>query len=78
MATLQELRSQRELVYAAYQKALTSQEYTVGQGVTARRNRRADFEALRTELAELDGRIARAEFAANPRARRILYLRPRA
>ena len=74
--TLQELKDQRALVYAAYTEALKSQEYQVGQGGTARRNRRADFEQLRLELQRLDSEIARMETAANPAVRRVRYLRP--
>ena len=72
--TLTELQDQRALVYAAYTKVLQSQEYTVGQGSTARRSRRAEFEQLRLELERLDTQIAVAQAAATG-ARRILYIR---
>ena len=74
--TLQELQDQRALVYAAYTKALQSQEYQVGQGSTARRTRRADFEQLRLELERLDAKIATATAAANG-TRRIYNIVPR-
>ena len=72
--TLQELQDQRALVYAAYTKALQSQEYQVGQGTTARRTRRADFEQLRLELLDLDQKID-ALTAAAAGTRRVMYLR---
>lgn len=62
---------------AAEQKILQSQEYTVGQGSTARRNRRAELADVRAEIASLNTQIAQApDNPANQGARRIRYLRP--
>lgn len=54
-------------------KILQSQEYTIGQGGTARRNRRADLEQVRAGIAECRADIARLSAAST---RRVMYLRP--
>lgn len=56
----------------AESRILQSQEYVVGQGGTARRNRRADLEQVRAGIAECRAEIARLQ----PNARRMTYLRP--
>ncbi len=56
----------------AESRILQSQEYVVGQGGTARRNRRADLEQVRAGIAECRAEIARLQ----PNARRVTYLRP--
>lgn len=62
---------------AAETKILQSQEYTVGQGGTARRNRRADLAEVRAEIASIQAQIDKhPENPANRGARRIRYLRP--
>lgn len=53
-------------------RILRSQEYTVGQGGTARRNRRADLEQVRAGIKECRDEIARLQ----PAPRRVTYLRP--
>lgn len=63
---------------AAEQKILQSQEYVIGQGGTARRNRRADLADVRDEIAKINALIAAApDNPANRGARRIRYLRPK-
>lgn len=57
-------------------KILESQEYAVGQGGTARRNRRADLEQVRAGIKTAQAEIAALQ-AAQSGARRITYLRPR-
>jgi hypothetical protein len=58
-------------------KILKSQEYTVGQGGGARRNRRADLAEVRAEIEVINAKIAAApDNPANTGARRIRYLRP--
>ena len=60
-------------------KVLQSQEYTVGQGGGARRNRRADLAEIRAEIAAINAKIAAApDNPANTGAgaRRLRYLRP--
>lgn len=62
---------------AAESKVLQSQEYTVGQGGGARRNRRAELADIRAEIASINAQIAAApDNPANAGARRIRYLRP--
>ena len=58
-------------------KILQSQEYTVGQGGGARRNRRADLEQVRAEITQLSSQIAaHPENPANRNVRRVRQLRP--
>ncbi|PKO73344.1 MAG: hypothetical protein CVU23_03180 [Betaproteobacteria bacterium HGW-Betaproteobacteria-17] len=62
---------------AAEQKILKSQEYVIGQGSTARRNRRADLAEVRAEIEKINQLIAKApDNPANSGGRRIRYLRP--
>lgn len=77
MATFTELTTRLAEYRAAESKILLSQEYQVGQGGTARRNRRADLSEVRAEIASLEAKIAAApDNPANRGARRIRYLRP--
>ena len=61
---------------AAEARILQSQEYTVGQGGTARRNRRADLDAVQTGIRECNAEIAKIEAATSTNARRVFRLRP--
>lgn len=71
-----ELAQQRLDAYlAAEARILQSQEYTVGQGGTARRNRRADLEQVQAGIKAVRAEIDQLQAVAN-RARRITYLRP--
>lgn len=60
---------------AAEARILESQEYTVGQGGTARRNRRADLEQVQAGIKTVRAEIDHLQSVAT-RARRITYLRP--
>jgi hypothetical protein len=62
--------------YLAAEKAITTgaQEYTVGQGTTARRLVRADLEQVRGAIKVLQDEVAFLSTAAS-RARRIVYIR---
>lgn len=72
-----ELAQQRLANYlAAEARILQSQEYTVGQGGTARRNRRADLDQVQAGIKTTQAEIAALQ-AAQTGARRITYLRPR-
>lgn len=72
-----EQAQQRLATYlVAEAKILESQEYAVGQGGTARRNRRADLEQVRAGIKTVQAEIAALQ-AAHSGARRITYLRPR-
>lgn len=72
--TLAELIARRATYLAAEAKILESQEYQVGQGSTARRNRRADLTEVRAEIANLTTQIDRLQGAAS-RTRRVRYIR---
>lgn len=72
--TLVELQERRAAYMAAELKILESQEYTVGDGVVNRRNRRADLEQVRLAIAEIDAQISALE-VVTVGTRRILYLR---
>jgi hypothetical protein len=73
MATLTELQARRDAYMAAELRILQSQEYVVGDGSVARRNRRADLEQVRLAITEIDAEISRMQSAAS--GRRLLYIR---
>lgn len=62
---------------AAEKRILDSQEYQVGQGQTARRNRRAELEQVQNGIRECQQKIGQLQAALAPRGRRIINLRPR-
>jgi hypothetical protein len=75
--TLTELQARLASYLAAEQKVLQSQEYVIGQGNTARRNRRADLEPIQAEITKLSAQIAaHPDNPANSRVRRVRQLRP--
>ena len=75
--TLAQLQSRLASYLDAETRILQSQEYSVGQGGTARRNRRADLAEVRDEIAKLNTQIAAHPDNAAARAvRRVRYLRP--
>lgn len=57
MATLLELQERRAAYVAAELKILQSQEYQVGQGGNARRNRRAELADVQAAIKDLDTQI---------------------
>lgn len=70
------LRTRLQSYLDAEARILQSQEYTIGNGGTARRNRRADLEQVRAGIADCEAQIAQLEAAA-ARTRRVFTLRPR-
>lgn len=61
----------------AESKILRAQEFTVGQGTTARRLTRADLGEVRAEIANLQRQVGgHPDNPANTGARRVRYLRP--
>lgn len=75
--TLAQLQLRLTSYLDAEQRILQSQEYTVGQGGTARRNRRADLAEVRDEITRLNTQIASHPENSVARAvRRVRYLRP--
>ena len=57
MPNLADLQTRRAAYAAAEMKILQSQEYQVGQGGNARRNRRADLVDIQTAIKDLDAQI---------------------
>lgn len=60
---------------AAEKRILDSQEYAVGHGGTARRNRRADLQQVQAGIVAVRAEIERLK-PIGSRARRVTYLRP--
>lgn len=75
MSTVEDIRGRLAAYLAAETAILKAQEYTVGQGSTARRLTRADLAEVRAAITDLQGQLERAE-AVVTRARRVVYLRP--
>lgn len=76
MPTLAELQTRKAEYRAAETAILKSQDYTVSDGVIQRRNRRADLEQVRDQIAELDRQID-AISAQAAGQRRIYNIIPR-
>lgn len=72
MATLEELQERRAAYVAAELNVLKSQEYTVGQGMNARRNRRAELSEIRAAIKQLDDDIAALQAAGSRRVFNIV------
>lgn len=76
MSTETDLLSRLGNYLAAETAILTgAQEYTVGQGSTARRLTRADLATVQQTIKELRAELAQVQ-SAMTRARRVIYLRP--
>jgi hypothetical protein len=76
MATQREtLVTRLEAYMAAELKILQKQEYTVGDGSTARRLRYADLPEVRATIDQLTRQIATLD-AQTSGARRVMYARP--
>ena len=75
-AQLDQLRTRLQQYLDAEAKILQSQEYVIGNGGTARRNRRAELETVQSGIKSIREEITRLEAQQNPRARRITSLRP--
>ena len=73
---LELLRARLQTYIDAEGKILQSQEYVIGNGGTARRNRRAELESVQAGIASIRAEITLLEARHSPRARRITYLRP--
>ena len=75
--TFAELQARLTSYLDAEQRILQSQEYTIGQGGTARRNRRADLSEVRAEITQLSAQMAaHPQNPANRNVRRVRQLRP--
>ncbi len=73
--TFEELNARLASYLAAEAAILKAQEYTVGQGSTARRLTRADLAEVRQAIADIRAEIAQLN-AVKARTRRVVYLRP--
>ena len=69
------LQARRDQYVAAETKILLKQEYTIGDGSTARRMRYADLAEVRTTIETLTAQIQRLDAQASG-ARRVMYARP--
>ncbi|PIG08886.1 hypothetical protein [Comamonas sp. 26] len=76
-AELQSWQDRLASYLAAEKRILDSQEYQVGQGQTARRNRRAELEQVQNGIRECQQKIGLLQATMAPRGRRIINLRPR-
>ncbi|WP_140636545.1 hypothetical protein [Methylibium rhizosphaerae] len=70
--TREQLEQRLQAYLDAEVRILQSQEYTIGDGGTARRNKRAELATVQAEIARLQTQLARADAAVRPR---ILYVR---
>lgn len=68
MATLEELQTRKAAYLAAEARVLQSQEYAAGQGMNARRNRRAELADIQAAIKALDDEITALQSAG---ARRV-------
>jgi hypothetical protein len=68
----EQLEQRLQAYLDAEAKILQSQEYTIGDGGTARRNKRAELATVQAEIAKLQTQLAQADSAVHPR---ILYVR---
>lgn len=77
MPSLADLQTRLAEYRAAETRILQSQEYTVGQGGAARRNRRAELADVQAQIKALELDIDKhPDNPAARGARRIRYLRP--
>lgn len=74
--TLQFWRDRLQSYLDAEKRILESQEYVIGNGGAARRNRRADLVQIQAGIEQCQDKIAQLEAASAPRARRTFRLRP--
>lgn len=73
---LEQARTRLQSYLDAEKRILDSQEYMIGNGQTARRNRRADLAAVHAGIQQCRADIERLEGRAG-RVRRVAYLSPR-
>lgn len=69
--TLAQWQAELATLTAARDKVLSSQEYQVGDGGSARRNRRASIEHLQAAMAEARGNVERLMQRQGGGARRV-------
>ena len=74
--TRAQLQARLDAYLVAEAKILSSQEYTIGDGSTARRRRRADLSEVRAAIADLQRQIGAIDAASGTGGRRVVYARP--
>ncbi len=74
--TLEQLQARLDAYLAAEARILNSQEYQIGQGSTARKNRRAELEQVQAGIREARAELASAQNTVAG-VRRLRYIRPR-
>lgn len=72
---LDQARTRLQNYLAAEARILESQEYVIGNGGTARRNRRADLESVQAGIREARAEVTSLESQLQGDSR-ITYLRP--
>lgn len=72
--TAAQIQARLDLYLAAETKILKGQEYTIGDGSTGRKLRRADLAEVRAEIRQLSADLGAAQ-ARETRGRRVLYIR---
>lgn len=75
LSSLEQAEQRLQAYLIAERRILDSQEYMIGNGGTARRNRRADLEQVQNGIREVRAEIAQLQTTAQ-RGRRVSYLRP--
>jgi hypothetical protein len=75
LSPLEQAEQRLQAYLIAERRILDSQEYMIGNGGTARRNRRADLEQVQNGIREVRAEIAQLQTTAQ-RGRRVSYLRP--
>lgn len=75
MTPLESAQARLAMYLEAEAKILQAQEYTVGQGSTARRLARADLAEVRDQITQLQREVAALQ-PTGSRPRRVMYLRP--
>ncbi|CAN5858379.1 hypothetical protein BH11PSE13_BH11PSE13_12250 [soil metagenome] len=73
--TTVELQTRLTAYLNAEAAILQAQDYTVGQGATARRLTRADLAEVRKAITDIRAEISQLN-VIETRARRVIYLRP--
>lgn len=73
--TREELQTRLDLYLAAEMKILQAQDYTIGQGSTARRLTRANLAEVQAEIKAIRSEISQLDLLLTP-SRRVFYLRP--
>jgi hypothetical protein len=74
--TREQLQARLDAYLSAELRILQSQDYTIGDGSTARRNKRAELEQVRAEITHLRAEIDQLD-AQSGRNRRVMRFVPR-